>query len=148
MSISKLDKKNTYELLKNAERMYELALKNGETRKAKMMLNAFTELHENNNGGYIYAIQKLKRMPVTIEEFMDSKEFLAEQLEIWPKLKQSLIETNPDIFIGEKKPDEVLYLGASGTGKSIRAMVTNLYQLYLMDCIDWHQEMYRLSWTT
>jgi hypothetical protein len=145
MSISKLDKKNTAQLLKNAEKMYELALKHGETRKAKITLNAFQELHDRNNAGYIYALQKLRRMPVTIEEFMDSPEFLAEQLEIWPKLRQSVIECNPDILAGEKKPEEILYLGASGTGKSVRAMVTNLYQLYLVDCFDWPQELYSMS---
>lgn len=145
MSISKWDKQNTYKLLKNAERLYETALKNGETRQAKIMLNAFQELHNNNNAAYIYAIQKLRRMPVTIEEFIESPEFLGEQIEIWPALKQSIIDSNPDILQGIDKKDEVLYLGASGTGKSVRAMVCNLYQLYLTDCFEWPQEMFKLS---
>jgi hypothetical protein len=143
--LSKVDKENTLALLKRAERMYELALKNGDTRKAKIMLNAFRELHENNNPAFIYAIQKLKRMPVLIDEFIDSHEFLGEQIEIWPALRSSIIESNPDLLVGDKGPNEILYLGASGTGKSVRAMVTNLYQLYVTDCFDWPQEMFKLS---
>lgn len=145
MNPSKLDKKNTYQLLKNAEKMYELSVKHGEPRKGKIALNAFRELHENNNPHYIYALQKLRRMPVLIDEFIESPEFLGEQIEIWPALKQSIIECNPDILAGEPKKDEILYLGASGTGKSVRAMVSNLYQLYLTDCFEWPQEMYKLS---
>lgn len=145
MSISRLDKKNTYELLKNAERMYELAVKHGETRNAKITLNAFRELHENNNPHYIYALQKLRRMPVLIDEFIESPEFLGEQIEVWPALKESILTINPDILAGEKGYNEALFLGASGSGKSVRAMVTNLYQLYLVDCFDWPQEMYKLS---
>ena len=114
MSFSKLDKKNTYELLKNAERMYELALKHGETRNAKITLNAFRELHENGNPHYIYALQKLRRMPVLIDEFLESNEFLGEQIEIWPALKESICTINPDILAGEKAYNEALFLGASG----------------------------------
>jgi hypothetical protein len=139
------DKQNTAKLLKNAEKMYELSVKNGEPRKGKIALNAFEELHKNNNPHYIYALQKLRRMPVLIDEFIDSPEFLGEQIEIWPALRESIIECNPDIVAGEKKKDEILYLGASGTGKSVRAMVSNLYQLYLTDCFDWPQEMFKLS---
>jgi hypothetical protein len=139
------DKANTAKLLKNAEKMYELAVKNGEARQGRIALNAFEELHNNNNPHYIYALQKLRRMPVLIDEFIESPEFLGEQIEIWPALKQSIIECNPDIIAGEKKKDEILYLGASGTGKSVRAMVSNLYQLYLTDCFDWPQEMFKLS---
>jgi hypothetical protein len=143
--LSKTDKQNTAALLKRAEKLYELALKNGDTRKAKIMLNAFRELHENNNPAYIYAVQKLKRMPVLIDEFMDSPEFLADQIEIWPALRQSILDSNPDLLVGDIGPNEILYLGASGTGKSVRAMVTNLYQLYVTDCFDWPQEMFKLS---
>lgn len=145
MNPNKLDKKNTYNLLKNAEKMYELSVKHGEERKGKIALNAFQQLHNNNNPHYIYALQRLRRTPVLIDEFIESPEFLGEQIDIWPALKESIIECNPDILAGEKKVDEILYLGASGTGKSVRAMVTNLYQLYLTDCFEWPQEMYNLS---
>lgn len=145
MSISKLDKKNTYLLLKNAEKMYEKAEQYGEKRKGLIALNAFRELHEENNPAYIFAIQKLKRMPVTIEEFIDSKEFMGDVIEVWPALKESIIDINPDILIGNPNPKEVLFLGAAGTGKSARAIISNLYQLYVLDCFDWPQEMFKLS---
>lgn len=117
--ISSADKRNTYELLKNAERAYELALKHGESRKAGIVLNAFKELHEKNNPAYIYALQKLRRLPVTIEEFIESPEFLGTGtnrpvLEIWEPLIPLICQMNPDILSGQKNPDEVLMLGASG----------------------------------
>src|SRR5579875_1164658 len=130
MSISKLDKKNTLKLLKNAEKMAVQFENNGEKRKGLIALNAFRELHENNNPAYIFAIQKLKRYPVTIEEFLESKEFMGDQIEIWPSIRESVIDINPDILLGYQNPKEVLFLGAAGTAKSTRAILSNLYQLY------------------
>jgi hypothetical protein len=114
MTITKLDKQNTYKLLKNAERMFEKMEGYGEKRKALIALNAFRELHENNNPAYIYALQKLKRFPVTIDEFLDSKEFLGDQMEVWPSIRASLLEINPDLLTGEQNPKEVLFFGAAG----------------------------------
>lgn len=150
MSISSVDKRNTKELLIRAEKMYALAAANGEERKGKIILNAFTQLHEHNNPAYIYAMQKLRRMPVTIEEFIASEDFLGNDtsrpvIEIWDTLKPSISEINQDIMMGHKNPNEVLMLGASGTGKSVRSIVSNLYQLYVADCFDWPQDMFQLS---
>jgi hypothetical protein len=148
--ISSTDKKNTYQLLKNAEKAYELTVKYGEKRKGLITLNAFQQLHTHNNPAYVFALQKLKRLPVTIEEFVNSPEFLGSGtgrpvIDIWDSLKPSIYEINKDLLLGEQNPNEVLFLGASGTGKSVRAMVSTLYQLYVTDCFDWPQEMFQLS---
>lgn len=150
MSISSVDKSNTKELLLRAEKMYALAESHGEKRKGKIILNAFEQLHDHNNPAYIYAMQKLRRMPVTIEEFVASGDFLGNDtsrpvIEIWPTLEKSIYEINQDILAGHKNPNEVLMLGASGTGKSVRSIVSNLYQLYVADCFDWPQDMFQLS---
>lgn len=150
MSITSADKKETKELLLRAEKMYALAEANGEKRKGKIILNAFEELHNNNNPAYIYAMQKLRRMPVTIEEFLASEDFLGMDtnrpiLEVWEPLIPSICEMNPDIMAGYKNPNEVLMLGASGTGKTVRSVITNLYQLYVADCFDWPQDLFKLS---
>lgn len=150
MAISSQDKKNTLRLLKNAERIHSLAVNNGDERKGLIALNAFRELHENNNPAYIFAMQKMKRLPVTIEEFVNSTEFLGHGsaqpvLDIWEPLLPSIYAMNRDLLIGDKNPNEVLMLGASGTGKTIRSIVSNLYQLYVVDCFDWPQEMFQLS---
>jgi intein/homing endonuclease len=114
MSISKLDKANTKKLLLSAEKMFEKAEKYGERRKGLIALNAFRELHEKNNPAYIFALQKLKRFPVTIEEFLDSKEFMGDQIEVWPSIRESVLEINPDLLAGNPNPKEVLFLGAAG----------------------------------
>lgn len=150
MTITSADKQATKDLLLRAEKMYALAEAHGEKRKGKIILNAFEELYNNNNPAYIYALQKLRRMPVTIEEFIESGDFLGNDtnrpvIEIWDTLKPSIHEMNPDILMGEKNVNEVLMLGASGTGKSVRSIVTNLYQLYVADCFDWPQDLFKLS---
>lgn len=148
--ITSHDKRQTAELLKRAEKMYALAEANGEKRKGAIILNAFEELHDNNNPAYIYAMQKLRRLPVSIEEFVASEDFLGNDtnrpvIEIWDTLKPSIYEINKDILLGHKNPNEVLMLGASGTGKSVRSIVSNLYQLYVADCFDWPQDLFQLS---
>ena len=148
--ITSNDKRHTKELLIRAEKMYALAEANGEKRKGAIILNAFEELHDNNNPAYIYAMQKMRRLPVSIEEFVQSSDFLGNDtnrpvIEIWPALQESIYQINQDIMMGHKNPNEVLMLGASGTGKSVRSIVSNLYQLYVADCFDWPQDMFKLS---
>jgi hypothetical protein len=125
--------------------MHELAVRHGEKRKGLITLNAFQELYNNNNPAYIYALQKMKRLPCTIEEFIDSPEFMAQQVEIWPDLRDSIIRANPDQLIGQAPVNEYIMGGASSTGKSLRAMISNAYQLYFVNCFDWPQELFKLS---
>lgn len=139
------DKQNTKTLLLNAERAYNLAEKHGEKRKGKVILNAFEELHHRGNPNFLYAIQKMKRLPVTIQEFMESPEFMADQVDVWPNVKKAIYESVPDILAGEEHIDEIVMGGASSTSKSMRAMMINAYWLYYLNCFDWPQELFKLT---
>lgn len=141
----KTNKDVTYTLLKRAEKAYEEALKYGESRKAKAVLHGFTELHKNDNPAYIYAIQKLKWFPVTIEEFVESKEFLGDLVSVWDKVFESLKEINTDQICGEPHIYETIFAGALGTGKTTRAEITQLYQLYLLSSFRRPQELFQIS---
>lgn len=139
------DKKTTYELLKGAEKAYEKALKYGEERKGLITLNAFKQLHENENPEYLYAMQKMKRLPVTVQEFMESPEFMADQIEVWPEVRKAIYSAVPDILTGADPVHEYLMGGASSTSKSVRAMMVNAYWLYFINCFDWPQELFKLT---
>jgi hypothetical protein len=139
------DKKTTLELLKGAERAYNIAESHGEKRKGLILLNAFQELHEKANPEYLYAIQKMKRMPVTIQEFMESPEFMKDQIEVWPNVQKAIYETVPDLLVGEGPVNEYIMGGASSTSKSVRAMMVNAYWLYFINCFEWPQELFKLT---
>lgn len=112
------NKELTYKLLKKAEEKYELAIKHGESRKEKAALHAFRELHENNNPAFIYALNKLKYFPVTIEEFIEGSDFLNGGgndpiIHIWPTLIDKLKMMNPDQLCGEAPIYETVMAGAT-----------------------------------
>lgn len=111
------DKLVTYELLKQAEKKYELALRHGESRKEKAALHAFRELHEKDNPQFILALNKLKYFPVSIEEFIDEPEFLNGKgsdpvITVWPSLREKLALMNPDTICGEDPVYETVMAGA------------------------------------
>jgi hypothetical protein len=135
-------------LLRNAEKVYAHALATGEVRYGKMIHHAFTQLADHNNPAFLLALKKMKRVPVTLDEFIDSNDFLGGQMDIWPKLREDLKLMNPDQLIGEEPVNEVLLGGATGTGKTNTATVTQAYQLYNLLCFDWPQELFSLSRTT
>jgi hypothetical protein len=76
-----------------------------------------------------------KHLPVTIDEFVDSPEFLGNITSVWPKLRPDLRAINPDILMGEEPVHEVYLGGATGTGKSTIARTTILYQIYVLSCL-------------
>lgn len=139
------NKEVTYTLLKRAEKAYEQALKYGESRKAKAVLHAFTELHKNDNPAYIFAIQKMKWFPVTIDEFVESPEFLGNLVSVWPKVMDSLRDINTDQLCGSQHVYEAIFAGGLGTGKSTRAEITQLYQLYFLSSFRKPQELFQIS---
>jgi hypothetical protein len=148
-----MSKSQTYDLLKSAEKKYELALKHGDARKQLAVLHAFKQLHEKNNPAFINALNKLKYFPVTIEEFIDGQDFLNGSgndpiIDIWPSLRDKLKQMNPDQLCGEEPIYEVVMAGGTGIGKTVRAEITALYQLYCLAAFDWPQELYNLAKST
>lgn len=93
---------------------------------------------------------QLERAPISIEEFMDSKEFLAAtDLAIWPEVRKAIIEINCNWWKGPQVAfNEAILAGATGTGKSTIIIVTTLYHLYLLSCLRKPQAIYGLPSAT
>ena len=135
-------------MLHELERQVARAEANGEHRSSLILQNAAHQLLDHNNPYYFATISRLRHMPVTIDEFVQSPEFLGDQVECWPALVNDLREMNPDILAGENQINEYLDAGATGTGKSFKATVTQAYQLYWLTCIQKPQTLYKLTAAT
>ncbi len=109
----------------------------GKVRDAKMMRWAMDELLADNGAPW-QAIRRLVRVPVTIEEFCESKEFVGalEDFRVWPAWQDELRKMNPDVIVGEPPVHEVVLGGGTGTGKTTTAWLTTAYQFYLFTCFD------------
>lgn len=110
-----------------------------ERRPAALYHHALTMLHaETPNSGYLSALEDMKYFPVTIDEFIESEDFLScdPDFKVWPTLRDDIRRVNADIWTGEKKIIESFDGGATGTGKTHIAMITQLYQLYLINCFE------------
>ena len=88
-----------------------------------------------------------KERPVTIEEFYSSKEFVAEKWpNIFPLWKKTLKEIFPTPF--NAPYNEVLISAAAGSGKTVTATLSMLYDIYKLGCLKNPCEFYQLSPST
>lgn len=133
---------------RHAERAYARALATGQKREGQVFLNAAMQVVEHENPAYFGAIERLKHLPVTIDEFATSKEFMGDQVEIWPKLLDDIRTMNPDVVAGAPAVHEALLGGATGTGKTVLSDATNKYQIYLTSCFREPQRLFNLSAVT
>lgn len=96
-------------------------------------------------------IKALERVPVDIETFIDSTEFLgATDLVIWPEVRRAIVEINCNWWKGIDNGayNEAILMGATGTGKSTIAMVSIIYAAYLLTCLVNPQSIYGLPSVT
>lgn len=86
----------------------------------------------------------LERAPVSIEEFIDSKEFLgATDFKLWPEVRKAIIEINENWWRGGNEAfNEAVLMGATGTGKTSIAIASTIYHLYLLSCMKNPQGFY------
>jgi hypothetical protein len=131
-------------MLRELERQQKAAEAHGETRLSRILNHAALELLDNSNPYFFKTIAHLRQVPVTFGEFLESPEFLGEQVSVWPKLRRDLERMNPDILSGEPQVNEYLDGGGTGTGKSFKATVTQAYQLYWLTCLNRPQKLYGL----
>lgn len=83
-------------------------------------------------------LMQLERVPVDIEEFLDSPEFFgATDLKLWPEVRKAIVEANRNWWRGPEDGafDDAILCGATGTGKTSFAMVTTAYHAYLLSCL-------------
>lgn len=120
----------------------------GMTRLAAMMTYAGAQM-ENGNEAFAQAVFNLKRTPPSMEEFLDSKEYYADQYEVlWPKARERLLEICPDIMLGAPPVLEYYDGGATGTAKSFVAMTTQLYHTTVLTCFKRPQALFELAYHT
>src|SRR5471030_1803484 len=93
---------------------------------------------------YFKFMAQLERTPVDIEEFLDGEDYLgATDLEIWPEVRQTIIDINRYWWKnGHGAYDQVVLMGATSTAKSTIATITTLYSLYLLSCLKNPQNIY------
>ena len=120
-----------------AEVSHRRACRSGYERDIAITAFALEQAETRNNPAPYLAIQQLGQIPVTIDEFVESDEFLGNRVEVWPALREDLRDMNPDVCVGEAPVYEALLGGATGTGKTTLAQITTLYQLYL--CLGLHR---------
>lgn len=129
-----------------AERAYKHALASGMHRTGEIFRNAAEQIIDHNNPDFFNAISRMNKVPVTIDEFVDSEEFLAGvDFAIWHTLRDDLRRMNPDVLAGETPIHEVLLGGATGTGKSHLSTASIAYQVYLSTCFDVPQKLFGLT---
>lgn len=138
---------------RDAEAAYSRMLVMEGPRVAEMYRHAAEEVIEHSNPAYFEALDQLNKTPATIDEFLDSREFLGMDtndplMEIWPKLRPVIKSMNPDVFVGEEPVHIALMGGATGWGKSFSATVTMAYQVYLLTCFKNPHRLFRLSQNT
>lgn len=124
----------------------EIYKQQGLMREYKILTNAVREAIDNDNYRYIEALDGLKRIPVTIREFITNPEYLGGQgRTFWPKVIEELEEICPDVWIGETHPIEVIFTGSTSTGKTFRANIALCYAIYQLTCFHNPQEYFGLS---
>ncbi len=104
-------------------------------RLRKIIENAVDELIYKDNPNFITAIKLMKRLPVTIEQFVTDPEYLGTN-KYWPQVIEDLKVMCPDVWVGETQPTEVILTGAIGIAKTLRTNICLCYTLYCLTCFD------------
>lgn len=101
-----------------ARRMLEAAKLQAESKGnpmfTKLYIHAMEQYLANKNRKYLEFIRTLRTLPVDIETFLDSDQFLgATDLTLWPEVRKAVIEINQDWWKGPKYAKvESLLMGA------------------------------------
>ena len=87
---------------------------------------------------------KYKERPVTILEFINSKEFVAKKWpNVFPIWQETLSEIYPTPF--NAPYNEILISAAAGAGKTVTATIGTLYDMYKLGCLKDPCDFYGLS---
>lgn len=126
------------ELKRRAERRLTKAIRTSNRRTEKIFTYAAERLILEDNPHFFYAVSDMRDIPVTIDEFIESEDFLAhdQDFKVWETLREDLRQMNPDIFLGAQHIFQTFDGGATGTGKTHKASITQAYQLYVLSCFN------------
>lgn len=111
---------------------------------ASMYEHAVRQTIEKRDNALFTFLSGMERAPVSIEEFIDSPEFLgATDFKLWPEVRKAIIDMNKDWWRGGGDAyNEAVLMGATGTGKTSIAIATTMYHLYLLSCMKNPQAFY------
>lgn len=117
---------------------------------ARLIQYAIKKAAEENNLAALSLLNNLREIPVDIETFVTSREYLGDQIsKLWPNTLADLKEVNPYIFDSKASPvEEVILAGAIGTAKSFIATVGTQYMLYVLNCFRHPQLIFGLDKNT
>lgn len=145
MSMSPTEYRRRMDRIKKQCEVLMKRAQGGDKREYAIVANAVLQVIENENTEYLRGLTQMNKMPVSIDEFIESPEFLGNLYKVWPTLRGDARAMNPDVFIGQECITESYLAGATNTGKSSLSIVTNLYQAYLTTCFDRPQRLFQLS---
>lgn len=137
------------ELKRKAERQVAIMYSHGHSRQASVYEHALNRVFDHADDSFLQLLPQLARMPVTIEEFLEGSDFIgALDMEIWPQIRRDIIRVNTDILTGGRKIGEYIDSGATGTGKTLKAGVTQAYNLYWLQCLKKPKRFFGLAEST
>ncbi|CAO3460765.1 hypothetical protein [Azospirillum argentinense] len=132
-----------------AEQALAKAEASGSKRRAAVTRFAAEQAIEHDNFEFIRGLMNgMKRIPVTIDQFIEDPDYLGQLITVWPALRDDLRAINPDVFTGAPPVHEALLGGATGTGKSEVIKITVAYQAYCFSCWESPQRLFGLNPTT
>lgn len=87
----------------------------GRTRNAEAFGTAAERLFQHDDMTHFGFLMSMKRLPVSIDEFLESKDFIGGvDMDIWPQIALDIKKVNKDIVIGEPPVFEYIDSGATG----------------------------------
>lgn len=143
-----IEQSKLLELKRMAEKQCAYAESRIGKRAGKVYRYASEQLIDHGNPKFFMALQHLREVPITMEEFLESPDFAKGLVSLWPKVKDDLIKANPDVLTGEAPMTEIVLGGATGWGKTTIAHLTMLYRLYWLQCFNDPQVLFNLSKST
>ena len=134
-------------LLRRLDALISSAESTRQTRYVRIITNAI-EKTEEGNFAYAETLDNLSDIPVTIGEFIQSRDFVSDQVDLWPEIANDIVRLAPDILAGEEAVSEYFDGGATGTGKTTKALILQAYYLYYFHCYTSPQMQFSLTPST
>lgn len=144
-----LDKK-TRRLRKVTEVVRQVSGKLNNPLAAEMYAHAVDKATNEGDDTFLKFLSNLEQFPVSIEEFIDSDEFLgATDLVLWSEVRKAAIDSNKDWWKGPNEAiRESIYSGSTGSGKTELAKIDAAYTLHLLGCLRNPQSIYGIPSAT
>jgi len=98
------------------DKQYSVAQRTMNNRTMRVYFHALKVLHEDANPYYAMALMHMRDIPITIDEFIESEDFLGHDTDfkVWSSLREDLRCMNPDIWTGNDHVFQTFDGGATG----------------------------------